>query len=216
MVDKSQQPQLPDLASSAGKPLRTIYRKHTRERILAAAQACFAENGYQSTNMEDIAKIVGITRAAIYLHFKAKNELVEQMFADSLEDVRQVYMGLPSGLEVSGPAVTRWIDEFMAYYRRTRDRRIVLHQAQSTDAKIRDVQLRSAKELSEFIIGKLGDGKLKPTRALRTRARLAVVMTDAICYNWAIDASLSKKEIVAELEDLYRRLYALFQEARAT
>ncbi len=206
-------PELPDLATSANKPLRSIYRRHTRQRIIAAAQACFAETGYQSTNMEDIAAIAGISRAAIYLHFKNKNELVEQMIDNSLNEVRQIYLHLPDDSEFAGPALTRWVEEFMAYYRRTRDRRIVLHQAQSTDPKVRQVQLAAATEITKVILTKLGHSKLRSTPALRTHARLAVVMTDAICYNWAVDPSLSKKEIMQELESIYRRLHALCQAA---
>jgi AcrR family transcriptional regulator len=206
-------PDLPDLASSANKPLRKIYRRHTRERIIAAAQACFAETGYQTTNMEDVANIAGISRAAIYLHFKNKNELVEQMINDSLNAVREIYGHLPGDADINGAALSRWVEEFMAYYRNTRDRRIVLHQAQSADPKVREVQLNAAKEITGVILAKLGGPNLKASRALRTHARLAVVMTDAICYNWAVDASLSKKEMLFELESIYRRLHALCQAA---
>ena len=43
-----------------------------RNDILQAARACFAEKGYNSTRMSDIAKRAGVAVGTIYLHFKTK------------------------------------------------------------------------------------------------------------------------------------------------
>jgi len=46
-----------------------------RGRILDAALERFAHYGYRRTSMEDIAQVAGISRAALYLHFKNKEEI---------------------------------------------------------------------------------------------------------------------------------------------
>jgi len=48
----------------------------TRERILDAAEQHFASQSIAKTRMEDIAKTAGVTRGAIYWHFKNKEELL--------------------------------------------------------------------------------------------------------------------------------------------
>ncbi|MBA2408538.1 MAG: TetR family transcriptional regulator [Gammaproteobacteria bacterium] len=44
----------------------------TRERILDAAEEIFLENGVAQTSLEEIAHLAGVTRGAIYWHFKNK------------------------------------------------------------------------------------------------------------------------------------------------
>ncbi len=47
----------------------------TRKIILATAAACFAEKGYSACSMQEIAERSGISKGAIYGHFKSKEEL---------------------------------------------------------------------------------------------------------------------------------------------
>ena len=49
----------------------------SRERILDAAEALFAENGLAGTAVRDIARDVGLTAASLYNHFSGKQELYE-------------------------------------------------------------------------------------------------------------------------------------------
>jgi len=46
-----------------------------RKQILAAVLHCFAHYGYRRTSMEDIAREAGMTRTALYYHFKNKEEI---------------------------------------------------------------------------------------------------------------------------------------------
>jgi len=52
----------------------------TRATIVDAAQQKFYENGVARTSLEDIARHAGMTRGAIYGHFRNKIELFEAMF----------------------------------------------------------------------------------------------------------------------------------------
>jgi AcrR family transcriptional regulator len=62
----------------------------TRERILPAAFARFAGYGFRRTSMEDIAVAAGVSRAALYLQFRNKEEmfrcLSEQLHAQALAE----------------------------------------------------------------------------------------------------------------------------------
>lgn len=51
----------------------------TREAILDAAQRVFLERGVSRTSLEQIAKDAGVTRGAIYWHFKDKSDLFSAM-----------------------------------------------------------------------------------------------------------------------------------------
>ena len=47
----------------------------TRSAVLKAALTVFSRKGYAAATLEDIAKAAGVTRGAIYWHFKSKADL---------------------------------------------------------------------------------------------------------------------------------------------
>jgi AcrR family transcriptional regulator len=51
----------------------------TRERILAAAFTLFGRYGFKRTSMEDIASEAGLSRAALYLQFRNKEEIFRDL-----------------------------------------------------------------------------------------------------------------------------------------
>jgi TetR/AcrR family transcriptional regulator len=61
----------------------------TRDRVLQAAQALFAERGYRGTSLRDIAKRIGVKAPSLLHHFPSKQQLylavLDQMF-ESLDD----------------------------------------------------------------------------------------------------------------------------------
>ena len=50
-----------------------------RAAILGAALQCFAQYGLKRTSMEDIAKSAGMSRAALYLHYKNKRDIYRSL-----------------------------------------------------------------------------------------------------------------------------------------
>ena len=61
-------------------------QRQERERlILQAASEALVEKGYDAMSMEDIAGRVGISRAAIYLHFPSKEDLVLALLQRGIE-----------------------------------------------------------------------------------------------------------------------------------
>jgi Bacterial regulatory proteins, tetR family len=48
----------------------------TRARILEVAQELFTERGYAGTSIADIAGELGTSKAALYYHFKSKEQIL--------------------------------------------------------------------------------------------------------------------------------------------
>lgn len=55
--------------------------QQTREALLDAAELLFAQHGVSRTSLQEIAKAAGVTRGAVYWHFKDKAELFNAMMA---------------------------------------------------------------------------------------------------------------------------------------
>jgi AcrR family transcriptional regulator len=56
----------------------------TRSRIQAVALELFTEHGYEKTSLREIAERLGVTKAALYYHFKSKDEIVSSFVEDRL------------------------------------------------------------------------------------------------------------------------------------
>jgi AcrR family transcriptional regulator len=56
----------------------------TRTRIQAVALELFTEQGYDQTSLREIAERLGVTKAALYYHFKTKDDIITSVFDDRL------------------------------------------------------------------------------------------------------------------------------------
>ncbi|MEU4544105.1 TetR family transcriptional regulator [Nonomuraea dietziae] len=77
----------------------------TPRRILAAAGALFATRGYRATSMNAIAERVGITKAALYYHFSAKDDLLHRLTEPLLEELERA---LEQAEARGDPEKVRW------------------------------------------------------------------------------------------------------------
>jgi TetR/AcrR family transcriptional regulator len=55
---------------------REQLREVRRERILQAAARCFSRKGYRGTTIDDIARRLDVSTAALYYYFRSKEELL--------------------------------------------------------------------------------------------------------------------------------------------
>jgi AcrR family transcriptional regulator len=56
-------------------------------RIVAAAVDLFSERGVDGTSLQVIADALGITKGAVYYHFKTKHAIIAAVYADALGEV---------------------------------------------------------------------------------------------------------------------------------
>jgi len=59
----------------------------TRERILRAASELFAQEGFSHVSMRAVATCAGVTKPALYYHFKDKEALFEECLTDFNEEL---------------------------------------------------------------------------------------------------------------------------------
>ena len=52
-----------------------VRTEETQAKILEAAQAIFSEQGFEKTQLEEVAARAGYTRGAIYAHYASKEDL---------------------------------------------------------------------------------------------------------------------------------------------
>jgi AcrR family transcriptional regulator len=57
-------------------------RTDTRARIQQIAVELFSEHGYEGTSLREIAEQLGVTKAALYYHFKSKEDIILSLVED--------------------------------------------------------------------------------------------------------------------------------------
>ena len=64
---------------------------NTKELILEEALKQFSEKGFAGTSMSDIAKPLGITKAALYKHFKSKQQIFDEILSESEDRFKDIF-----------------------------------------------------------------------------------------------------------------------------
>src|ERR1700685_3510913 len=88
-------------------------RNDTRARIQRVAVELFAEQGYDKTSLREIAERLDVTKAALYYHFKSKEDIVRSLLDDyfaQLDSLTDWARGQPATPAVRAEILTRYID----------------------------------------------------------------------------------------------------------
>ncbi|WP_128911377.1 helix-turn-helix domain-containing protein [Granulicella sibirica] len=76
-------PSLPGERNGPGSRKRQQQRSaRTRDQLLRAAERVFVRDGYEKAALEEIARVAGKSRGAIYSHFKDKEDLFLSLIAE--------------------------------------------------------------------------------------------------------------------------------------
>jgi len=62
----------------------------TRSRIQDVALELFTEHGYEATSLREIAERLGVTKAALYYHFKTKEDIVASFMEDRVAALEEI------------------------------------------------------------------------------------------------------------------------------
>jgi AcrR family transcriptional regulator len=71
-----------------GMSSRAVQAERTRQQILETAQRLFTEHGYDATSLQMIADEMGLTKAAVYYHFRAKSDILHATIKPGVERLK--------------------------------------------------------------------------------------------------------------------------------
>ncbi|MEU6219927.1 TetR/AcrR family transcriptional regulator [Streptomyces sp. NPDC047022] len=86
-------------------------RGDTRQRIQDVALELFVEQGYEKTSLREIAEHLDVTKAALYYHFKTKEEILVSIFEDlsrPIDDLIEWGKTQPHSLETKQEVLRRY------------------------------------------------------------------------------------------------------------
>jgi AcrR family transcriptional regulator len=111
-ADDAQGPALPE-------PPDSMAVSPTRQDILSAASALFAEHGFYSVSMEDIAVAANVNRATPYRHFKTKVEILVELSAWSALEGAHLAAELHqlADSDADTDALRAWLSRYVRFHR---------------------------------------------------------------------------------------------------
>ena len=118
-----------------------------RDRILDAAERVFAQRGFFSAKVADIAKEAGVADGTIYLYFKNKDDLLISLFESRMERVNALL-----GAAVAAARTPR--EKLMAFVKAY----VGMIAEQPTAAEVLTIELRqSTKFMREYSAQRFGE-----------------------------------------------------------
>lgn len=100
-------------------------RASKKSLILKVAQQLFAEKGYDATGMDEIAAKSEIPKSLIYYHFKNKEELLNTIITDFIDEYNKLLHDQTHGIEK--------ISVYIAFLKQNRDcARIIISESLKT------------------------------------------------------------------------------------
>ena len=73
-----------------GMSTRALQAEQTRQQILETAQRLLTEVGYEATSLQMIADEMGLTKAAVYYHFRAKSDILHAIMLPGIRRIEDL------------------------------------------------------------------------------------------------------------------------------
>lgn len=143
-------------------------REATRRRILAVALELIADRGFAATTTREIAERLGFTKAALYYHYRTKDDLLAAIVGPAMEELGRL---VGSSLPRRAPSARRRVLE--GYLRLVVDQRELIRVLADDPSAHERPAIRAVAPLADRLVGLLA-GTPVPDTAQRTRVRAAL------------------------------------------
>jgi AcrR family transcriptional regulator len=143
-------------------------RGHGRRRVIDAAVELFAEHGVSGTSLQMIADHLGVTKAAVYYQFHAKEDIVLAVLGEALDEM--------AAFVADAEARTSTDDAAMVALRGLVD--LMIGHRKEVAALMRDPEVErimAAHGDLDSLVGRLTSLLLGPSPTLRRRIVVSVV-----------------------------------------
>jgi AcrR family transcriptional regulator len=193
------------------EPRKRLTGEERRAAILDAALSVFADRGYHSSSIDDIAREGGVSKALIYEHFASKQdlyaELLEQhagvLFSSLSEAISEAGRSAPARLEVGFDAFYRFVEEHRGAW-------LMLFR-EATDPEAVAVLDRITAEVTSFVASVIAedpgarrsdDDSVTREHGVQVIAQLLVGAVQSLATWWSDHQELPRERIVEMTMDV--------------
>lgn len=167
----------------------------TKQAILEAAEQLFLKKGVSKISLEEIARTAGMTRGAVYWHFKNKDHLINELMSQIFQPIEEVFQRF---LTMDGSVILKLFGLFKSIFDQlSNDEKvrniftILLRRCEFTD-ELSESEARCNNMIAEFIshcaelISKPETAKkLRPEITPILAAQMLHIMVSGVLNDWA-------------------------------
>lgn len=172
--------------------LRDEQKRQTRLRLLETSKELFIERGYAAVTIDDIASVVGCSRATFYLHFASKMEVLQKISAETFDQrAAAVYADLDHVLEVgTKPEFTEWVKRSLAWFERNKGILPAWDEALALEPEFKAIARESIYALLEAMPLYLERWPESRRDEARLRIELLVSQLERFFTRWAVQGTI--------------------------
>lgn len=189
-----------------------------RAVILEAALRVFAENGFHTSTVDQVAEAAGVAKGTVYLYFRSKNELLDELVAGRVARLtslmeQPVEAVLEHGCGWGGgrgaAALAAIVRAHFAFYSTERQfLMLIAGQMGMLSPNLSTAVLEGTRQLTTSIEALLEKamqaGEVRRASDARTMAFALMGMVHAVAYRWLMGTEpKSVDEISAEVFDMF-------------
>jgi AcrR family transcriptional regulator len=170
----------------------------TKGSILETARKMFSENGYLGVSMQDIAKKMNITKAALYYHFSGKAEVYENVI-DEVFDALAITITKSLGERTTGVKLNRLIRDYLDFGAKEKNLiRVIMLKTAASDSRIVKHIVRQRERLVHSIEPLIKEVGLKKELPQDVDSYLLASLLTCMMDGLLLEHALSGKKIDSE------------------
>jgi AcrR family transcriptional regulator len=181
--------------------LRERKKQRTREQIIDAAMALFAERGYHATTIADIAEAADVAPRTFFSYFPSKEAVV---FHNVDRDMDALAAALRNRLpgENAFDALRRWIDAMFDHWMAEEDEALLRKRLCREDEGLANFEGGVMARIHELLLEAIADDLNEPQDALRPRLVAAAAVAALTSIAGSLDEKAEQRLPVAKAEAL--------------
>jgi AcrR family transcriptional regulator len=193
---------------AAGRPAalskKARQSEQTRESLLSRCLRLFAERGFSSTSVDDIANAAGVTKGAIYWHFASKDEIF-QTILDRIRERWQAVVHVPvSALTSPTAQIEQLFDAYAELFRQSPEMCWFLQQValdrqnKASHAQVARVFASTARFIARIVDAGKGQGVMRRDVDSLTIAHMILGMLAGASQQASTTSARTLQQLIAE------------------
>lgn len=134
--------------------------------ILQAAATLFREHGYERTRLDDVARVLNVTKPALYYYFRNKEEILVAIqqagFNEIMAELKMLSRGAHTGREILRGVIVRYTNWVASEAGMCVVRHFLLELSAANLARIRKARRTMEHSIRATIVRGIEDGSLRP------------------------------------------------------
>lgn len=181
---------------------RNKYPEETVQKILDVSRRLFREKGYDHTTIQDIVDALGMSKGAVYHHFKSKEEIMDRL-TDVYYDEIDWFKGIRLDPSLSGMEKLRGILYFLLTDKKKQELDTLMPYSDKDNPRLRTLILdstmnHSAPFVAELLEEGIRDGSIQVSRPKELSEMMMILMNI-----WIGMYTESREDFLAKV-DCYR------------